>query len=104
MILMLISFFFQLYVDHRDLHVLTHAFPTRRSSDLRSSLSLRVRSAFFCCVSSAASRSSSTVCVPVRRSAFFSLLLSWLARLIFFLSTRPAFKSCSCNETICAAP
>src|SRR3546814_5109681 len=51
----------------------------------RSALSWRVRSAFFCCVSSAASRSSSTVCVPVRRSAFFSLLLSWLARLIFFL-------------------
>src|SRR3546814_19557753 len=24
--------FFYLYVDHRDLHVLTHAFPTRRSS------------------------------------------------------------------------
>src|SRR3546814_6439171 len=23
------------YVDHRDLHVLTHSFPTRRSSDLR---------------------------------------------------------------------
>src|SRR3546814_11894861 len=22
------------YVDHRDLHVLTHSFPTRRSSDL----------------------------------------------------------------------
>src|SRR3546814_13098761 len=28
-------FFFSLYGDHRDLHVLTHSFPTRRSSDLR---------------------------------------------------------------------
>src|SRR3546814_3623284 len=26
--------FFECYGDHRDLHVLTHAFPTRRSSDL----------------------------------------------------------------------
>src|SRR3546814_11506435 len=30
-------FFFLLYVDHLDLHVLTHSFPTRRSSDLSSS-------------------------------------------------------------------
>src|SRR3546814_17720338 len=27
-------FFFYRYGDHRDLHVLTHSFPTRRSSDL----------------------------------------------------------------------
>src|SRR3546814_14454995 len=27
-------FFFEGYCDHRDLHVLTHSFPTRRSSDL----------------------------------------------------------------------
>src|SRR3546814_12701820 len=27
-------FFLYLYGDHRDLHVLTHSFPTRRSSDL----------------------------------------------------------------------
>src|SRR3546814_8223775 len=26
---------FSCYGDHRDLHVLTHSFPTRRSSDLR---------------------------------------------------------------------
>src|SRR3546814_10153287 len=26
--------FFEIYGDHRDLHVLTHAFPTRRSSEL----------------------------------------------------------------------
>src|SRR3546814_14321601 len=25
--------FFEVYGDHRDLHVLTHSFPTRRSSD-----------------------------------------------------------------------
>src|SRR3546814_20486376 len=30
----LFSFFFEVYGDHRDLHVLTHSFPTRRSSDL----------------------------------------------------------------------
>src|SRR3546814_12975160 len=29
-----ICFFFECYGDHRDLHVLTHSFPTRRSSDL----------------------------------------------------------------------
>src|SRR3546814_13046003 len=29
-----IYFFFSVYGDHRDLHVLTHSFPTRRSSDL----------------------------------------------------------------------
>src|SRR3546814_12924841 len=29
-----IVFFFSCYGDHRDLHVLTHSFPTRRSSDL----------------------------------------------------------------------
>src|SRR3546814_19347107 len=28
------SFFFKGYGDHRDLHGLTHSFPTRRSSDL----------------------------------------------------------------------
>src|SRR3546814_15007231 len=28
-------FFFESYADHRDLHVLTLSFPTRRSSDLR---------------------------------------------------------------------
>src|SRR3546814_2948925 len=28
------SFLFECYGDHRDLHVLTHSFPTRRSSDL----------------------------------------------------------------------
>src|SRR3546814_15619254 len=28
------SIFFEGYGDHRDLHVLTHSFPTRRSSDL----------------------------------------------------------------------
>src|SRR3546814_20313756 len=27
--------FFEVYCDHRDLHVLTHSCPTRRSSDLR---------------------------------------------------------------------
>src|SRR3546814_3822875 len=30
------SFFFECYGDHRDLHVLTHSFPTRRSSELLS--------------------------------------------------------------------
>src|SRR6056297_3343768 len=30
----LFFFFLQSYGDHRDLHVLTHSFPTRRSSDL----------------------------------------------------------------------
>src|SRR3546814_14813306 len=32
--LMIVIFFFYVYGDHRDLHVLTHSFPTRRSSDL----------------------------------------------------------------------
>src|SRR3546814_17553875 len=31
-----VVFFFYCYGDHRDLHVLTHSFPTLRSSDLRS--------------------------------------------------------------------
>src|SRR3546814_13668942 len=30
-----VYFFFYLSGDHRDLHVLTHSFPPRRSSDLR---------------------------------------------------------------------
>src|SRR3546814_18435169 len=34
MLYILICFFFEGYGDHRDLHVLTHSFPTRRSSDL----------------------------------------------------------------------
>src|SRR3546814_17109255 len=33
MLVLLVSFFFSLYGDHRDLHGLTHSFPTRRSSD-----------------------------------------------------------------------
>src|SRR3546814_17577870 len=32
--LLFMLFFFLLNSDHRDLHVLTHPFPTRRSSDL----------------------------------------------------------------------
>src|SRR3546814_6931181 len=32
---MYINYFFYSYGDHRDLHGLTHSFPTRRSSDLR---------------------------------------------------------------------
>src|SRR3546814_13178833 len=32
----LICLFFEYYACHRDLHVLTHSFPTRRSSDLGS--------------------------------------------------------------------
>src|SRR3546814_14745639 len=28
-------FLFEEYCDHQDLHVLTHSFPTRRSSDLK---------------------------------------------------------------------
>src|SRR3546814_17024488 len=31
---MFYCFFFEWYGDHRNLHVLTHSFPTRRSSDL----------------------------------------------------------------------
>src|SRR3546814_4807576 len=34
-------FFFECYGDHRDLHVLTHSFPTLRSSDLRHAAQLR---------------------------------------------------------------
>src|SRR3546814_6122644 len=34
MCLCLVVFFFYGYGDHRDLHVLTHSFPSRRSSDL----------------------------------------------------------------------
>src|SRR3546814_12878950 len=34
MSLCLYACFFYCYGDHRDLHVLTHSFPTRRSSDL----------------------------------------------------------------------
>src|SRR3546814_12749415 len=30
----MLCFVFECYGDHRDLHVLTHSFPTRRSSDL----------------------------------------------------------------------
>src|SRR3546814_4795255 len=32
--MMFVIFFFEGYGEHRDLHVLTHSFPTRRSSDL----------------------------------------------------------------------
>src|SRR3546814_15134559 len=31
-------FFVDCYFDHRDLHILTHAFPTRRSADLGEAL------------------------------------------------------------------
>src|SRR3546814_10032997 len=36
-----LCFFFYCYGDHRDLHVLTHTFPTRRSSDLQYAAELR---------------------------------------------------------------
>src|SRR3546814_13414720 len=32
--MLILFFFFYCHGDHRDLHVLTHSFPTRRSSDL----------------------------------------------------------------------
>src|SRR3546814_18133663 len=32
--LLVVDFFFCLYGDHRDRHLLTHSFPTRRSYDL----------------------------------------------------------------------
>src|SRR3546814_12872245 len=37
---MLLVFFFKLYGDHRALHLLTHSFPTRLSSDLRGATAL----------------------------------------------------------------
>src|SRR3546814_20061866 len=37
MLCCILCFFFSVYGDHRDLHVLTHSFPTRRSSDLPAS-------------------------------------------------------------------
>src|SRR3546814_9429265 len=40
-----VYFFFECYGDHRDLHVLTHSFPTRRSSDLSAGLGSAVSSA-----------------------------------------------------------
>src|SRR3546814_15148035 len=36
-----VCFVFDEYVDHRDLHVLIHSFPTRRSSDLAQCLRFR---------------------------------------------------------------
>src|SRR3546814_14362579 len=36
-------FFFSCYGYHRDLHVLTHSFPTRRSSDLAIAVSQRIK-------------------------------------------------------------
>src|SRR3546814_16413146 len=38
-------FFFELYGDHRYLHVRTHSFPTRRSSDLMPACNFMVASA-----------------------------------------------------------
>src|SRR3546814_15043405 len=40
-------FFFELSGVHRDLHVLTHSFPTRRSSDLSGSRLRQVDGALF---------------------------------------------------------
>src|SRR3546814_21075481 len=34
LVFLMYCFFFEVYGDPRDLHVLTHSFPTRRSSDL----------------------------------------------------------------------
>src|SRR3546814_3797464 len=42
--LFLVFFFFLVYGDHQDLHVLTHSFPTRRSSDLSTHRSASCRS------------------------------------------------------------
>src|SRR3546814_10593139 len=41
---MLCFFFFELYGDHRDLHLRTHSFPTRRSSDLGGNVLVEVAS------------------------------------------------------------
>src|SRR3546814_4657980 len=58
---MVCFFFFECYCDHRDLHVLTHSFPTRRSSDL---VSLTPPSSL-CALRNASSSvmSASSVCV-----------------------------------------
>jgi hypothetical protein len=66
----------------------------------RCAFSSRARSACLRCASSAASRDSFTLSAPVRRSTFFCLLCSCFAWVTFFLSTRPAFSSCSASETM----
>src|SRR3546814_12775780 len=60
-------FFFSCYGDHRDLHVLTHSFPTRRSSDLpppRAAACRRPRSAgrHRCAAPTAAPRTTPNSC------------------------------------------
>src|SRR3546814_15953881 len=46
--LCVVSIFFEGYGDHRDLHVLTHSFPTRRSSDLTKGFGARACSTCSC--------------------------------------------------------
>src|SRR3546814_11413452 len=46
-------FFFYCYVDHRNLHVLTHSFPTRRSSDLGLAILVLLFVSPLCALSSA---------------------------------------------------
>src|SRR3546814_16031412 len=41
--------FFEVYCDHRDRHVRTHSFPTRRSSDLGKSDPSKTSIKFHCC-------------------------------------------------------
>src|SRR3546814_9259031 len=50
-----------MYGDHRNLHVLTHSFPTRRSSDLQRGYSIWYNSAGYIYVSSARGGSNDTL-------------------------------------------
>src|SRR3546814_6582900 len=57
--------FFYVYCDHRDLHVLTHSFPTRRSSDLRMTAPRRRAPFSTRCESALASSSSAFGISPI---------------------------------------
>src|SRR3546814_11282006 len=72
-VLSYVVFFFEGYGDHRDLHVLTHSFPTRRSSELaRTSASdrLATSSSGRTTPVSGSIRTSTRLPSPLRASAF----------------------------------
>src|SRR3546814_2915302 len=61
-------FVFSGYCDHRDLHVLTHSFPTRRSSDLKSSVAKKAAAKKPAVAKKAPTKSATTLAKSVAKS------------------------------------
>src|SRR3546814_8670411 len=92
-----VVFFFQGLGDHRDLHVLTHSFPTRRSSDLLGLANWPAMRPSFTTGSLEAKVSTTAICSRTRKVS--RMLLGWNSAKLSAQSppcSRNAFPAATC--------